>query len=240
VRILVQTMKNAPGHGHADGRRGDARGGRPTKAAAAERDERLLEIAAEMFMRDGFDATSMERVAETARIGKATLYARYADKSQLFADILRRRILLIYGPLEAEFATGLSGESLEQTLLILARRFIDSSLAPSSIALGRILAAQGGRFPELGKLAVEEGLNRQIRLVEAVLIRFGAAHRYAIDDMALAADLFLSIVLGRISRMALLGVRMEPDTLDRRVREAVRIFVRGLVAGASSDSGFAR
>jgi AcrR family transcriptional regulator len=229
-------MKNAPDHGHADGRRADARGGRPTKAAAAERDERLLEIAAQMFMRDGFDATSMERLAETAKIGKATLYARYADKSQLFADILRRRIVLTYGPLEAEFLQGLSGGSLEDTLLILARRFVDLSLKPSSIALGRILAAEGERFPELGKLAVEEGLNRQIRLVEAVLLRFGATHRYAIDDLALAADLFLSIVLGRISRMALLGVRMEPDTLDRRIREAVRTFVRGITQEVDQSS----
>ena len=56
------------------------RGGRPTKAAAVLRDERLLEIAAQMFMEHGFDGTSMERLAETAMIGKATLYARYADK----------------------------------------------------------------------------------------------------------------------------------------------------------------
>jgi TetR/AcrR family transcriptional repressor of mexJK operon len=208
------------------------RGGRPTKAAAAQRDERLLEIATAMFMQHGFDATSMERLAETAMIGKATLYARYADKSQLFADVLRRRILLIYGPLEEEFAKDLSGKSLEETLLIVARRFVDLAVAPSSIALGRILAAQGERFPELGKLAVEEGLNRQVRLVETILVQFSAAHRYAIDDMALAGDLFLSIVLGRISRMALLGVQLEPDTLDRRVREAVRIFVRGLLIDA--------
>lgn len=59
------------------------RGGRPTKVAAALRDARWLEIAAEMFMQHGFDATSMERLAEAAMIGKATLYARYADKSQL-------------------------------------------------------------------------------------------------------------------------------------------------------------
>lgn len=224
-------MKTNPDQRRAEGRTAEThpRGGRPTKAAAARRDERLLEIAAEMFMRHGFDATSMERLAEAAMIGKATLYARYADKSQLFADVLRRRILLIYGPLEEEFAKGLGGESLEETLLILARRFIDLAVAPSAIALGRILAAQGERFPELGKLAVEEGLNRQIRLVETILVRFSAAHCYAIEDLALAADLFLSIVLGRISRMALLGVQMEPATLDRRTREAVRIFLRGLL-----------
>jgi AcrR family transcriptional regulator len=76
------------------------RGGRPTKEAVVQRDERLLEIAAQMFMEQGFDRTSMERLAETAMIGKATLYARYADKGALFADVLRRRILLTYGPFE--------------------------------------------------------------------------------------------------------------------------------------------
>jgi len=70
------------------------------------------------------------------------------------ADVLRRRILLIYGPMEAEIAKGLSGDTLEKALLILARRFVDLALAPSSIALSRILSAQGDRFPELGKLAV--------------------------------------------------------------------------------------
>jgi TetR/AcrR family transcriptional repressor of mexJK operon len=212
------------------------RGGRPTRAAAAERDERLLEIATDMFMRDGFDGTSMERLAETAMIGKATLYARYADKGQLFAEVLRRRILSTYGQLEAEFAEDLSGKSLEETLLILARRFLDLSVAPSSIALGRILAAQGERFSELSKLAVEEGLNRKISLVAAVLTRFAASERFAVDDMALAADLFLSIVLGRVAHLALFGVRTERDTLDIRAREAVRVFLGGVLKQKEKSS----
>lgn len=206
------------------------RGGRPTKAAAAQRDERLLEIAGEMFMEHGFEATSMERLSEAAMIGKATLYARYSDKSALFADVLRRRILLNYGALEEEFENGAKGASLEATLLIVARRLSEQTLSPSAIALGRILAAQAARFPELGRLAVEEGLCRQVRIVEKILARFSGAHRYAIDDLALAADLFLSIVLGRLSRIALLGVEMEPEALDRRTREAVRFFLRGLLA----------
>lgn len=224
-------MKTTSTDGRGEGRRGDSspRCGRPTKAAAAQRDERLLEIATDMFLKHGFDGTSMERLAEAAMIGKATLYARYADKSELFADVLRRRILTIYAPIEAEFAKGLSGKSLEETLTILALRFIDSSLSPASIALLRILTAQSERFPELGKLAVEEGTNRKIRLVEGILTRFSAGRRFAIDDMALAADLFLGIVLGRVSRIALLGVQTDPEALDRQTREAVRIFVRGLV-----------
>jgi TetR/AcrR family transcriptional regulator, mexJK operon transcriptional repressor len=148
---------------------------------------------------------------------------------------LRRRILLTYGPLEEEFDKGLKGKSLEATLLIVARRLLELTLSPSSIALGRILAAQGTRFPELGTLAVQEGLYRQIRIVEKILISFSSTHRYVIDDLSLAADLFLSIVLGRVSRMALLGVQMEPETLERRARQAVKVFVRGLIESPSED-----
>jgi TetR/AcrR family transcriptional regulator, mexJK operon transcriptional repressor len=211
------------------------RGGRPTKLAAAQRDERLLEIAAQMFMDHGFDGTSMDRLAETAMIGKATLYARYADKGALFADVLRRRILLTYGPLEAEVEKDLKGKSLEATLLTVARRLLDLTLSPSSIALSRILAAQGARFPELGKLAIQEGLYRQIQIVEKILMSFSGSHRYVIDDLSLAADLFLSIVLGRVSRMALLGVHMEAKMLDRRAQQAVRIFIRGLLEPPHND-----
>jgi hypothetical protein len=112
---------------------------------------------------------------------------------------------------------------------------LELTLSPSAIALGRILAAQGARFPELGMLAVQEGLYRQILIIEKILMSFSGTHSYVIDDLTLAADLFLSIVLGRVSRMALLGVQMEPETLERRARQAVRIFVRGLLERPPED-----
>lgn len=210
------------------------RGGRPTKAAAAERDERLLEIATQMFLEQGFDATSMDRIAEAAAIGKATLYARYADKGALFADVLRRRILQTYGPMEEELKSSLEGADLEASLLRVAMRLLEKSLAPGSIALGRILSAQGLRFPELTRLAVQEGWGRQLRLVEIVLAHFSRDYVYVLDDLPLAADLFVSIVLGRAARLAMLGVAVEPKSIEHRAREAVRIFVRGLLADAPS------
>lgn len=208
-----------------------ARGGRPTKAAAAERDERLLEIATQMFMDNGFDATSMDRLAEAAAIGKATLYARYADKTALFAAVLRSRILQVYGPLEEEVLGGLKSMTLEDALRQLAQRLLEKSLSPGSIALGRILSAQGPRFPDLANLAVQEGWGRQLRLVETVLAHFAGDGAFVLDDLSLAADLFISLVLGRATRWALLGVTIEASPVAARAEAAVRFFIRGLVAG---------
>lgn len=205
------------------------RGGRPTKAAAAERDERLLEIATRMFLEQGFDATSMDGLAEAASVGKATLYARYADKGALFVDVLRRCIPQVYGPIEEEFKGALAGAELEPMLRRVARRLLDKSTSPQSVTLGRILAAQAPRFPELVKLAVREGSDRQLRLVETVLTHFAREHAFVSDDIPLLADLFLSIVIGRASRLALYGILIEPKALDARLDAAIALFVRGLL-----------
>lgn len=210
---------------------GKPRGGRPTRVAAAERDERLLEIATRMFMEQGFDTTSMERLAEAAAIGKATLYARYADKTALFAAVLRRRILEVYGPLEEEFAQVPAHEDLATTLTRIAARLLAMSLSDSSVTLGRILSAQGPKFPDLARLAISEGTGRPIRIVETVLARYADDPRYDIGDRALAADLFLALVLGRASRFKIFGLALDPVELEQRTAAAVALFVRG-IAGA--------
>jgi TetR/AcrR family transcriptional regulator, mexJK operon transcriptional repressor len=206
-----------------------ARSGRPTKAAAAERDERLLEIATHMFLEQGFEATSIDALAEAASIGKATLYARYADKGALFADVLRRRIIEVYGGLEAEFAAAPGGD-LQATLQHVAERFLDQTLQDSSVALGRILAAQGARFPELAQLAMTEGYERQVRLISSVLARFDGDPRYVLGDLATTADFFLALVLGRTSRIKIYGLAIDREEMRHRTRAAVAFFVRGVSA----------
>jgi TetR/AcrR family transcriptional regulator, mexJK operon transcriptional repressor len=56
----------------------DPRSG-PTREEAEARDVRLLDIATRLFMERGFDGTSIDAVAEAARLSKPTVYARYHD-----------------------------------------------------------------------------------------------------------------------------------------------------------------
>ncbi len=67
------------------------RGGRPTREEAVRRDARLLDVATRLFMERGFDGTTIDAVAESAGVSKPTVYARYRDKRDLFAAVLRGR-----------------------------------------------------------------------------------------------------------------------------------------------------
>ena len=181
-----------------------------------------------MFMEHGFEATAMDRVAEAAGVGKATLYARYQDKPALFAAVLRRRIMEVYEPLETEAAA--AGDDLAEALQRLADGLLGKLFTPGAVALGRIMSAQAPNFPDLADLAVREGYGRQVRIVEAVLRRHSGDPRYRLGDVGLAADMFLALVLGRASRFALLGVMLDREQLAQRTRAAVAFFMRGVAA----------
>ncbi|MDX7953544.1 TetR/AcrR family transcriptional regulator [Lichenihabitans sp. Uapishka_5] len=204
-------------------------GGRPSQAEALRRDERLVEIAAGMFMERGFDATTIDAVAEAASVGKATLYARYKDKGALFAAVFRRQIDRWLAPLGQAAATPVSG-SVEDVLLAMSRAMMASALAPEAVAINRILIAQALRFPELAQMAHQEGWQRSIAALAAVLQHFVDDGQISVTNCDLAADLFLSLVVGRQTRLAMLGIDTDPAQVDHRIRAAVRLFLDGVRA----------
>ena len=60
---------------------GDIRApGRPRDARV---DQRILDAALDLFLEDGFDAMSIESVAERAGVGKTTIYRRWQSKEEL-------------------------------------------------------------------------------------------------------------------------------------------------------------
>lgn len=203
-------------------------GGRPSQAEARRRDERLVEIAAAMFLERGFDATTIDAVAEAASIGKATLYARYKDKSELFAAVLQRQVdrwMTVNLP-----ALPQPGEPAGDVLLAMARRMVAASLSPESIAIKRIMIAQATRFPALAQLVHREGWQRLNAALAAMLRGFSAEGQIRVEDPELAADLFLSLVLGRHTQLATLGIVTDAEQIDRRLQAAVALFMKGVAS----------
>ena len=202
------------------------RGGRPTREEAERRAERLIEVAADMFLERGFHATTMEAVAEKAGIGKPTLYARYRDKSELFTAVLRRRIEHYLAPLGRRM-TDLEATNIETALTEIGRHVLAVSTSSGALAVNRIIMAQAERFPELEQLAYEEGWLAGVKAVAGVLAFYAERGDISVADPELAADMFLSLVLGRASRAGAIGRMRTRKAMEHRVRSAVRLFLDG-------------
>ncbi|MGY2050590.1 TetR/AcrR family transcriptional regulator [Methylobacterium sp. JK268] len=214
-----------------DVRRG--RGGRPTREEAALRDARIVAVATQLFMERGFDGTSIDAVAEAAGVSKPTVYGRYADKRALFAAVVRQRIEEWLAPLSAAaeaLAQQAGPADVESALHDLSRTLLAHASNTGADALKRCIVAQAMQFPDIARLAHEEGWLRGVRAVGALLQGFADRGQILVDDPEIAADLFLNLVLGRDSRLALYGIHPDPETRERRRQAAVTLFLNGVRA----------
>jgi AcrR family transcriptional regulator len=206
------------------------RGGRPNRVESGALERRLIEAAAALFAEHGFDATSVDSVAERAGVSKATIYTRYDDKAQLFAAVVRRQISELFENLDFDETQGDASE----VLLEVGRQALKLVLKPETTAIYRMVIAQTPRFPELGILMDREGFQRGQGAIARLLRKLSERGEVETDDFDMAAEMFLSLVIGRLSRLALLGLASDNERIEFGLSTAVRLFLEGVQSPGQS------
>jgi TetR/AcrR family transcriptional regulator, mexJK operon transcriptional repressor len=210
-------------------------GGRPSQAAALELRDRILEVATELFLTEGYGSTSIEAVAGGARISKRTFYHRFDDKAALFAAVVHRIIEKARPPPGVPL---LEGTTLQEILRRLAGLLLRAALSPQAIALHRLVTAESVRFPNLVRAVYDEGWVQQATaLIGDLLSRELRDPRLTVELRSFAAEQFLHVVVALPQRRIMgLGVPMTPGEIDAWADNAVNLFLNGCrgLSGASS------
>lgn len=184
----------------------------------------ILAAAREIFLQQGYGATSMDGIARTAKVSKATVYAHFPSKAELFGAIFAAEC----ANFRQDLAFPAADTPVDEILYRIGRSFLDLVLRPHVLAALRVVIAETPRFPELGRAFYQAGpvtsLNHLARLLEAETAR----GRLAVEDPDMAAEQFIGMVKSRLHICALLSLHedMQVETLDRTVRAAVRTFLR--------------
>jgi TetR/AcrR family transcriptional repressor of mexJK operon len=201
-------------------------GGRPSRAAALELRHRILEVATELFLSEGYGTTSIEAVATRAGISKRTFYHRFKDKAALFAAVVHRIIEQIRPPSGVPL---LEGTTLQAVLCRLAGLILRAALSPQAIALHRLVTAESMRFPNLVRAVYDEGWAQEATaLIGDLLARELRDSRLTVELRAFAAEQFLHMVVALPQRRIMgLGTPMTPDELRTWSGNAVRLFLNG-------------
>ena len=202
------------------------RGGRPSRAEAELLGERILEIATELFLRDGYGSTSIEAIAQAAGMSKRTFYARYAGKPELFAAVVGRIVDQIRPPPDVPL---LVGTTLSEILERLAGLMLRAALSPQALALNRLIIGESTRFPELlAGLGGERGRPEAVQLIVSLLDTRLDGAPMTRDDAQFAAGQFIQMVISWPQRRALgLGEPMTPPEQADWVRRTTRLFLAG-------------
>lgn len=178
--------------------------------------ESILAAAKRTFLESGFGAVSMDTIAREAGVSKATVYAHFAGKEELFGAVIGRECERFL----ASFSAGeLDPRDVRASLTVLGRRFLELVLSPDGIALHRIILAEVTRFPMLGEVFWRAGPERQRVQIEGFLQSAAASGTLSFHDTRLAAEQFLSLIRGEIQLRHLL--RLEADADEPSIRDVV-------------------
>src|SRR5947208_4634815 len=196
--------------------------------------ESILAAAKRTFLAAGFGAVSMDTVAREAGVSKATVYAHFAGKEELFGAVIGRECEGYF----ARFSVGeLDPRDVRASLTVLGRRFLELLLSPDSIALHRIILGEVTRFPVLGEVFWQAGPERQRFQIEAFLKSATASGTLALADTRLAAEQFVSLVRGETQLRHLLRLDGETDQqgIGAAVEGAVAMFIRAFERRTASS-----
>jgi TetR/AcrR family transcriptional regulator, mexJK operon transcriptional repressor len=191
----------------------------------------IMVAAKELFTSQGFGATSMDAIARTANVSKATLYAHFSGKEELFAAIVshtcRAQSPLLLGP---------SVDDLELTdaLSEIGRNFLSLILSPQAVAIFRVVIGEAVRFPDLGRIFFDSGPNQMRSSLSAFLAKKAARGQLDIEDPMRAAEHLIGMFQTPVHLHVLFGVKegVAQGDIDKVVKDAVGAFLRAYLPRA--------
>ena len=188
----------------------------------------MLDAARRLFTNQGFGGTSMDAIAAEAAVSKATLYAYFSSKEDLFTQVVEsdaeRYIHVLDGKTAKPIASVLNRLGDELASLI---------LSPETVAIYRIVMAESANFPDLGARFHHAGPSRLIARVAACLAAAMDRNVLRRAPAKEAAGHFIALILGELQVRALFqgGGPIEPETRTQVTRRGVETFLRAYAPG---------
>jgi AcrR family transcriptional regulator len=200
----------------------------PLETRSARKRESIVHAAREVFMEQGYAGASMDAIAAVAGVSKPTVYNHFADKQQLFAQMLIDTIDELTQSFYEQVAEQPENVDVRDYLRDLARLLLHAVMQPQNLRLRRLVIAEAGRFPELGRMYEERAPGRAIKAFTEAFKRLAKSDALQIEDPALAATHFNWLVLSTPLNHAMLsgddrGLRRNQE--GQYADDAVRVFL---------------
>ncbi|UAL12381.1 TetR/AcrR family transcriptional regulator [Caulobacter segnis] len=199
------------------------------------RREAILDVAAEVFLNEGFDAASMSTIAAKVGGSKSTLYNYFKSKEEIFQAHVERYCSWqgaeMFALLDDE------GDDVRAALTRLGRRYITNVMSDRNMRHFRLIAAASERSPDIGRAFYEAGPLRGARLLGGFLARMKLEGRIQIDDPIAGGHLFIGLCQNRMLKARLVNYigAPTPEEVDAEVAIAVSTFMAAF--GPKAEAG---
>jgi TetR/AcrR family transcriptional regulator of autoinduction and epiphytic fitness len=181
----------------------------------------ILHAATTAFRDEGFECTSMDRIAELAGASKRTVYNHFGSKEALLQAVVERLFEHITALKQVEWDRE---RPLEEQLSDFARAKSLVADDDSTPCLMRVVLGVFIRQPDLVREAIERAADDENTLARW-LRKAHEAGRLHVEDPELAAEMFWAMADGALFWPQLLHGRMDAERRERLTREVVTTFL---------------
>lgn len=196
--------------------------GRPKDPAKREA---ILMAAQVLFLKNGYEGSSMDAIAAEAGVSKLTLYSHFKDKEALFGEAVKttcetrlpRKLFVLE-----------DGCSIREALLDVGHAFQALVNSPESIGLHRVMVAMATQNPALSRMFFDAGPQRLLLDLEQLIVQANQRGMLRADEPMRAAEHFCSLIKGAAHFRLLIGYAELPDFEEsaRHVQDCIVLFMR--------------
>ena len=200
----------------------------PELGRSARKRRDIIEAAQTVFVREGYEGTTMDEIAALAQVSKQTVYKNFEDKEQLFTEIIMSSISAA-----EKLSAGLVPElptsaDVEADLRKFARQHIVVVMQPHLVRMRRMIIGAADRFPSLARRWYERGPQQAHITLAGRFEELARRGLLQVPDPLLAAEVFNWLILSIPMNKAMFYADDEPfpaSELERCADEAVRVFL---------------
>lgn len=161
----------------------------PKKLTELKRED-IIEAAASEFQANGYRATSMDRIAATAKVSKRTVYKHFANKKALFQAITQELCDKAVQVSEHPYDTG---TSLRTQMLAIAQQEISLLASEDFLSMFKMITTESLSSPELTKTNVDEFQESGYGVVKWIK-KAKKDGRLSVTDPVMAGKQFLGLI----------------------------------------------
>jgi TetR/AcrR family transcriptional regulator, regulator of autoinduction and epiphytic fitness len=189
-----------------------------------EKAEAILAGGMQEFLTHGYAGTSMDRVAKSAGVSKATVYSHFQDKAGLFNALIQRLVERKFSLIFDSASNEILQADPKIVLRELANRALDGGINdPQFLNFMRVILGESGRFPELARAFVR---NIEQTTFNKLQQYFTSCSGLNLSDPEATARIFVgTLVHFTIVQEMLHGRDILPMERDRLVENLVNLIV---------------
>jgi AcrR family transcriptional regulator len=192
----------------------------PQSVRGRARLNRILEAATELFLKVGYEQTSIDAILLKSGGSKSTLYAYFPTKQDLFRSVIDS--VVDNSDLGAALDITLNARLVLTEFAVNRQRVV---LSARHRAVLRLVIAERDRFPDLAQIYWERGPQRSGRQLVTYLEALRNREILAIDDAEEAAEFLIGMLFQRWLKQILYTSAPPPSEAMMRAR-AERVVAR--------------